>query len=218
LRKVFGGQAPPVPHRKSRSVIASRSFSWVLIVTVLVALALFGLWRVSRASRTAAKRILNEPDPMPSPGLRRLVELALETAKQVAISNGQDVLPFALTENGNPPTDAVYRFADAAGKAMNAGEYDSSVEMGFKRLASEQNDRAVLAFSGRVQHDGVRTDAIVLQAYERGDPVTFGFAQPYRLHEARRAGSLGGELLRIRDGPPEFARSPVPAASGLPRP
>ena len=64
-------------------------------------------------------------------------------------------------------------------------------------------------YSGRVQHENTKADAIVLEAFERGYPVTFRFAQPYRIDDAKRAGALEGPIYRLADGPPHFTQSPA---------
>jgi hypothetical protein len=74
-------------------------------------------------------------------------------------------------------------------------------------LAGQDDDLAVLAYSGRVQHDNVKTDAIILEAYERGYPVTFRFAQPYKIDETKQTGTLDGRIYRLPDGPPHFSQT-----------
>ena len=45
-------------------------------------------------------------------------------------------------------------------------------------------------YSGRVQHELTKTDAILLEAYERDGPVTFRFAQPYRIDQHGTEGAM----------------------------
>jgi hypothetical protein len=191
-------------------MLASKSLIPVLIVAALIALALFGLWRASRAPAPDAAA---DVEPVPSHELRELVEAAVDIAKAVAISSGQDVAPSSIAENGGRRTHAGYLDAEAIGKngsdRLSGSDYRGSVDLGFRHLASQNDDRAVLIYSGRVQHDNLKTDAIIVEAFESGYPVTFRFAQPYKIDEAKRAGTLDGPLYRLPDGPPHFSQSPA---------
>ncbi len=189
-------------------MLASKTLIPLLIVVAVIAVALFGLWLASRAP---APDTSADVEPVPSNALRELVEAAVDIAKMVAISSGQDVIPSSITESDGRRTHAGYVDAATIGKngsdRLSGAEYRSSVDLGFKHLAGQDDDLAVLAYSGRVQHDNVKTDAIILEAYERGYPVTFRFAQPYKIDETKQTGTLDGRIYRLPDGPPHFSQT-----------
>jgi hypothetical protein len=191
---------------------ASRALVPILVIVALVALALLGLWLASRAPVDDATA---DVQPIPSPELRELVEAALDMARMVAISSGQDVLPASISENGmeRRRTHAGYIDPGTIGNGsqkFTAADYKRAVELGLRTLAAQDDDRAILAYSGRVQHDDMKTDAIIVEAYARDNPVTFRFAQPYAIDAAKQTGGLNGPLFRLPDGPPHFTQ---PSAS-----
>ena len=191
-------------------MVVSRYAAVLIILAVVVALALRGRWRASRAP---APDTSGDVGPVPSNELRELVEAAVDIAKTVAISSGQDVIPASIVENAGTRTHAAYLDSAAIGvdgaEVMTAADYRGSVDLGFRALASQDDDRAVLMYSGRVQHDKLKSDAIVLEAWERGYPVTFRFAQPYAIDAAKQSGRLEGPIVRLADAPPHFSQSPA---------
>jgi hypothetical protein len=193
-------------------MLASRLLVPLVVLAVLVVLALLGLWLASRAPMPDTSADMG---PVPSNQLRELVEAAVDIAKTVAISSGQDVAPASITENGAARTRAHAGYLDAAlvgangVEVLTAADYRSSVDLGFRSLAAQDDDRAVLIYSGRVQHEQTKTDAILLEAYERDGPVTFRFAQPYRIDQVKQTGTLEGPLFRLADGPPHFTQTPA---------
>jgi hypothetical protein len=193
-------------------MIASRFLIPAIVLIALVALALLGLWLASRAPAPDAS---GDVTPVPSTQLRELIEAAIDIAGSVAIASGQDVVPASITENGSARARVHAGYLDSAtigangSDVLNAADYRSSIDLGFRTLAAQDDDRAVLLYSGRVQHENLKIDAIVLEAYERGYAVTFRFAQPYRIDEAKRTGTLEGPIFRLADGPPHFTQSPA---------
>jgi hypothetical protein len=172
-----------------------------MVVAVVCATVL-----LARSSKAGLESRHAGSNPVASARLKKVIGQVLQIA-EAAVSDGEDVLPFAITEGGE--SSGIHNFVDAKvlGLEMIEGlNYRNSVEMGRKFLSTHKSDAAVFAYSAHVQIGQLDTDAVLIEACERDVPVTFRFAQPYVVDGTKRTGALEGSMVRIPDGPPDFTR------------
>ncbi len=174
--------------------------------TRLAIAAVFGLF-VEIAAACSGSR---GPSREPSRELSSVIDNAIQTAT-LTLRRDELVTPFSITFGGagNPPKVTDYAEAKTIGfKKTEALDYPKSVAAGRTRLASEDDRLAVFVRSVRDKVGGETFDAFAIEAYERGEPVTYRFVQDYEIDAGTRKVRLQGKLARLSDAPPHFATPP----------
>lgn len=92
-----------------------------------------------------------------SPELRALTEIALAHALEAVVEAGSPMLPFAVTEG--PEGRLLCRFE---------GEPRAAAERARAHARVSEGPRAAVAWDGWLTVAGIRQDAVVVQASERG--------------------------------------------------
>jgi peptidoglycan hydrolase-like protein with peptidoglycan-binding domain len=203
LSSICKRSAPP-PRRR-------RAFDRSLALAFVCCVATAGVGSTARAATPTPR-----PAPTPlapattlaSPDLDAIVKSGVRSATKVAIAGGQDVIPFSLEEKAANTKLVLATYAQDAQVTQGrlaAFAYDSSIRDGFRALARKNDWLAVLVYSSHLRLGTADKTALVLEAYQRGDPVTFRYAQPYRIDSEAHSGKLDGPLLRLPDGPPHFS-------------
>ena len=92
-----------------------------------------------------------------SPQLRALTEITLAHALEAVVATGSPMLPFAVTE-------------DLEGRLLRrfAGEPTGATEQARAHARASRGPRAAVAWDGWLTVGGIRQDAVVVQASERG--------------------------------------------------
>ncbi|KGM16824.1 hypothetical protein [Actinotalea fermentans] len=94
-----------------------------------------------------------------SPELRTLTEITLAHALEAVVDTGSPMRPFAVTEDGTGRT--LVRFDGEPGAATDRAREHARASAG---------PRAAVAWDGWLTVGGIRQDAVVVQASERGRP------------------------------------------------
>jgi hypothetical protein len=112
----------------------------------------------------------------PTEELFELAWVALQHG-MVSLEGGGPLVPFVIGETTNGRT--LQRFAAMADKEDL--QLDASIAQARQHLRTRSDaSRAVLTYDGYVTAEGSRSDAILVEAQERGSPTAFTFAQRYQ--------------------------------------
>jgi hypothetical protein len=110
-----------------------------------------------------------------------------------SVSDGGDLVPFVMRDRGDDKGLTLIRFW--------ADRLEESVENAHRALREDPLiQRAALAYDGYINTDGARKEAVIVEAYKRGDAGGLRHAEPMK-----RVG-----LLRKRRAPD----NDVPALTG----
>lgn len=124
------------------------------------------------------------PDnPEPNEALADLAMLGLEHGVS-SVEEGGPLVPFVLEENAKGRN--LKRFA--------AEMLEDSVAQARTYAASRRGkaDRVAVAWDGYITLEGAKSDAIFVQAFEAGDPVSFLFVQRYKPADGQRKATPHG--------------------------
>jgi hypothetical protein len=117
-----------------------------------------------------------DPSPTVSESLLSLVETALGHALK-SIEKGGPLVPFVLSAVGEK-LDIQRCIVGADATSVDLG---ASVEEAKKLARSKPTDRVAVASDGRITgQDGIKSDAILVEAFESGSSFTLVVAQTYR--------------------------------------
>ena len=92
-----------------------------------------------------------------SPELRTLTEITLAHALEAVVANGSPMLPFAVVEG--PQGRLLWRFE---------GDPSAAADLARAHARAAEGPRAAVAWDGWLTIGGIRQDAVVVHASERG--------------------------------------------------
>ncbi len=134
-------------------------------------------------------------DARPSEQLVDLAMLGLEHGVR-SVSEGGPLIPFTFEEG--PKGRMGRRFVAETLEESAAAAHDHAAGLRGKA------DRVAIALDGYITVEGTRSDAIIVHAYESGDPVTYVFAQVYIPAEGKREATPEGSPRLIERSDPLF--------------
>jgi hypothetical protein len=104
----------------------------------------------------------------PSDQLVDFALFALDHAMESVVASGGPLVPFALVH------------ADGANSiARFPGDLEAGQELARDLVRHSQGERAAVAWDGYLTVDDARTDAVFVEAFERGDDESLMMAQRY---------------------------------------
>ena len=121
-----------------------------------------------------------------SPELRALAEITLAHALEAVVETGSPMLPFAVTEG--PEGRLLCRFE---------GEPTAAADRAREHARTSQGSRAAVAWDGWLTVAGIRQDAVVVQASERGRP---GVVVAHRYRETLEGTVVVGKPVLVGPG------------------
>lgn len=121
-----------------------------------------------------------------SPELRALTEITLAHALEAVVEAGSPMLPFAVTDG--PEGRLLCRFE---------GEPTAAVDRAREHARTAQGPRAAVAWDGWLTVAGIRQDAVVVQASERGRP---GVVVAHRYRETLEGTVVVGKPVLVGPG------------------
>lgn len=133
-----------------------------------------------------------------SEDLYTLAQKALSHAVD-SVSGGGDLVPFVMRDRGDEKGLTLIRFW--------SDRLEESVEHAHRALREDPLiQQAALAFDGYINTDGVRQEAVIVEAYERGDAAGVSFAQPTkRVGLLRKRRAPDGDMFAVStEVPPLF--------------
>lgn len=131
-----------------------------------------------------------------SPELRTLTEITLAYALEAVVANGTPMLPFTVTESDpapgstHAPERVLHRFE---------GDLGAAVEKARAHAHASGGPRAAVAWDGWLTVSGIRQDAVVVQASERGAP---GVVVAHRYRETLEGVVVVGKPVLVGPGDP----------------
>lgn len=123
-----------------------------------------------------------------SPELRSLTEITLAHALEAVVAAGSPMLPFAVTEG--PEGRLLCRFE---------GDPTAAVDRAREHARAAQGPRAAVAWDGWLTVAGIRQDAVVVQASERGRA---GVVVAHRYRETLEGTVVVGKPVLVGPGDP----------------
>lgn len=120
--------------------------------------------------------------------LRTLTEITLAHALEAVVDAGSPMLPFAVTDA--PDGRFLYRFD---------GEPGAAAERARDHARASEGPRAAVAWDGWLTVGGIRQDAVVVHASERGRP---GVVVAHRYRETLEGIVVVGRPVLVGPGEP----------------
>ncbi len=121
-----------------------------------------------------------------SPELRALTEITLAHALEAVVASGSPMLPFAVTDG--PEGRLLCRFD---------GESTAATDRARAHARASGSPRAAVAWDGWLTVGGIRQDAVVVQASERGRP---GVVVAHRYRETLEGTVVVGKPVLVGPG------------------
>lgn len=133
-----------------------------------------------------------------SPELRTLTEITLAHALEAVVATGTPMLPFIITE-AEVPQDADAGCAPRRTLHRFEGELGAAVEKAREHARAFDGPRAAIAWDGWLTVGGIRQDAVVVQASERGRT---GVVVAHRYRETLEGVVVVGRPVLVGPGEP----------------